>query len=425
VRKGFRLTVDPATGRSGSVARVAAIVAGLGLFALAAFLAADWRFYKRYLSFDPATSFVDIDWFEPFDVVAGGNVLPIATVPPHARSIEPAALDAALAVARETGSLSLLVWHAGAMQLEWYGEGRNAGDIMESASMHKSVLALLIGIAIDDGAIASVEEPAATYIEEWRADERSAITIRNLLHMATGLGRPARRSGPFSDHVRIRHGTDWAPIVFRYGLEDPPATVFSYNNINSQVLGILLERATGRRYAEYLEEKLWSRVAESEARVFLDSPNGLARTSGSLLTPPRNWLRLGLLYLDCGRVGDEQVVSKSWMREVTAPSPLNPNYGYHVWLGNVHEPERGYGKGVPAFVPHSAPFAADDVVYFDGAGGQRVYVVPSHELVIVRTGLPARDPATGAFLWDDALLPNILIAGVLRGIGDSTEPLQP
>ena len=111
------------------------------------------------------------------------------------------------------------------------------------------------------------------------------------------------------------------------------------------------------------------------------------------------------------------------MREVTAPSPLNPNYGYHVWLGTVHEPERGYGKGVPAFVPHSAPFAADDVVYFDGAGGQRVYVIPSHELVIVRTGLPARDPATGAFLWDDALLPNILVAGISRG--DDTEAVPP
>ena len=398
------------------------MAAGVGLLALAVFLAADWRFYKRYLSFDPATSFVDIDWYEPFEVVAGGDVLPLVTAPPQARSIAPAALDAALAVARETDSLSLLIWHAGAMQLEWYGDGRDNNDIMESASMHKSVLALLIGIAIDEGAIASVDEPAATYIEEWRQDDRSAITIRNLLHMATGLGRPPRRSGPFSDHVRIRHGSDWAAIVFRYGLEDPPATVFSYNNINSQVLGILLERATGRRYAEYLEEKLWSRVAESEARVFLDAPNGLARTAGSLLTSPRNWLRLGLLYLNGGRAGDEQLVSKSWMREVTAPSPLNPNYGYHVWLGTVHEPERGYGKGVPAFVPHSAPFAADDVVYFDGAGGQRVYVIPSHELVIVRTGLPARDPATGAFLWDDALLPNILIAGVSSGPGGGTEP---
>lgn len=422
MRKGRRLTVSAEPGRSGRFAAAAAVVAGVGLLALVVFLAADWRFYKRYLSFDPATSFIDIEWYEPFDVAGGGDVLPLVTAPPQARSIAPEALDAALAVARETDSLSLLVWHAGAMQLEWYGDGRDNNDIMESASMHKSVLALLIGIAIDEGAIPSVDEPAATYIEEWRQDDRSAITIRKLLHMATGLGRPPRRSGPFSDHVRIRHGSDWAAIVFRYGLEDPPATVFSYNNINSQVLGILLERATGRRYAEYLEEKLWSRVAESEARVFLDSPNGLARTAGSLLTSPRNWLRLGLLYLNGGRVGDEQLVPESWMREVTAPSPLNPNYGYHVWLGTVHEPERGYGKGVPAFVPHSAPFAADDVVYFDGAGGQRVYVIPSHELVIVRTGLPARDPVTGAFLWDDALLPNILIAGVSSEPGGGTEP---
>ncbi len=398
------MTAARKTGRIGSLAVAAALLAVL--------LAADWRFYKRYLTYDPMTTFVDVDWYRPFDVVAGGDVPPIVTAQAGARSIAPAALDAALVAARETGSLSLLVWHAGALQLEWYGEGRDARDIMESASMHKSVLALLIGIAIDEGYIASAAEPAATYIEEWRQDDRSTITIQNLLHMAAGLDRPSRSAGPFSDHARARFGTDWAPLVLAHALDDPPATVFSYNNLKSQALGILLERATGRRYADYLEDKLWRRVAESEARVFLDSPKGLARTSGSLLTTPRNWLRLGLLYLNRGRVAGEQVVPESWMREVTAPSPLNPNYGYHVWLGTVHEPERGYGKGVPAFVPHSAPFAADDVVYFDGAGGQRVYVVPSSELVIVRTGLPARDPVTGAFLWDDALLPNILIAGV-------------
>lgn len=382
------------------------------MLALTAIFVGDWRFYKRYVTFDPATSFVDIGWYAPVEIVEGGRVPPLADARPENESISPAALDAALAFARQTESLSLLVWHAGALHLEWYADGRDAGSIMESASMHKSVLALLIGIAIDEGHIVSVDEPAATYIEEWQRDARASITIRQLLQMASGLSRPPRRSGPFSDHMRIRHGSDWASVIFRYGLEDPPAAVFSYNNINSQVLGILLERATGTRYGEYLEDKLWGKVAESEARLFLDSPNGLARTSGSLLTTPRNWLRLGLLLMHGGRVGDEQIVPEPWMQEVVAPSPLNPNYGYHIWLGTIHEPERSYGKGVAAYVPHSAPYAADGIVYFDGAGGQRVYVVPSHELVIVRTGLPARDPATGAFLWDDAPLPNILIAGV-------------
>lgn len=412
--RSVKLTVAGRTRGSGSVTAILTTLTCVALFALAAVSIGDWRFYKRYLTFDPAASFVDIDWYEPVETVAGGTVPRLTEARPVNRSISRAALDAALAFARQTDSLSLLVWHAGALQLEWYGEGRDAGDIMESASMHKSVLALLIGIAIDDGHVASVDEPAATYIEEWRHDDRASITIRQLLQMASGLSRPPRRTGPFSDHMRIRHGNDWASVIFRYGLEDPPATVFSYNNINSQVLGILLERATGVRYAEYLESRLWSKVAESEALVFLDSPDGLARTSGTLLTTPRNWLRLGLLFLHDGRVADEQIVPEAWMRDAVAPSPLNPNYGYHVWLGTVHEPERRYGKGVPAFVPHSAPYAADGIVYFDGAGGQRVYVVPSHELVIVRTGLPARDPATGAFLWDDAPLPNILIAGVGR-----------
>ena len=102
------------------------------------------------------------------------------------------------------------------------------------------------------------------------------------------------------------------------------------------------------------------------------------------------------------------------MKEITTPSTANPNYGYQTWLGTEYAEMRSYGKGVPAAIKHSEPFAASDVIFFDGSGGQRVYIIPSRDLVIVRTGPGGFDPATGQFTWDDSVLPNLVIRGLAQ-----------
>jgi len=112
-----------------------------------------------------------------------------------------------------------------------------------------------------------------------------------------------------------------------------------------------------------------------------------------------------VLQLDHGRVGERQLVPEQWMKDIITPSARNPNYGYLTWLGTTWEKERSYNRKSAAAAFHSEPFAAPDVIYFDGFGGQRVYIVPSKQLVIVTTG-PLRQE------WDDALLPNLIIRGM-------------
>jgi CubicO group peptidase (beta-lactamase class C family) len=128
------------------------------------------------------------------------------------------------------------------------------------------------------------------------------------------------------------------------------------------------------------------------------------------------------LHFNSGRVGDEQVVPEDWIAEVITPSPNNPNYGLQTWLGTEYREKVDYGKGVAAYVPHSEPFEARDVVYFDGAQGQRVYIIASEDLVIVRMGKGGLDFKTGAFLWDEPELPNLIIRSI-RG-ADQT-PVEP
>jgi CubicO group peptidase (beta-lactamase class C family) len=122
----------------------------------------------------------------------------------------------------------------------------------------------------------------------------------------------------------------------------------------------------------------------------------------------RDWLRLGLLLRDRGHVGDREVVPEAWIDAMMKSSPSNPNYGFQLWLGRSFTPERRYSSASSFTAHHGEPFAAPDVVYMDGSGGQRVYVIPSRDLVIVHTGESSRD-------WDDAWLPNLLIRGLTRG----------
>jgi CubicO group peptidase (beta-lactamase class C family) len=171
----------------------------------------------------------------------------------------------------------------------------------------------------------------------------------------------------------------------------------------------VLLRATGRPYADYVAEKLWRPLGAKPARLWLDRAGGMPKGYSFFQARPRDWLRIGLAMKTAGVVDGRQVIPREWLRQMTTPSPANPKYGLHLWLGSPHVPERFYNKNTPFGVKQTEPFAVDDVVFFDGGGGQRVYVIPSADLVIVRTGMPSPE-------WDDGILPNI----VLRDLGFPT-----
>jgi CubicO group peptidase (beta-lactamase class C family) len=176
---------------------------------------------------------------------------------------------------------------------------------------------------------------------------------------------------------------------------EEPGRRFDYNNVNFQVLGVVLEAATGRRYADYLSEKLWKPIGAGDAAVWLDREGGTARTFGYLFADPVDWARLGLLLLHEGEIQGKTVVPNVFVREMLKPSPTEQTYGLGIWLAdNEHQLRQ-----------EEASFAAPGVFYLDGRFKRRVYVVPSRELVIVRVGENARG-------WDEAALPNAVLKGL-------------
>jgi CubicO group peptidase (beta-lactamase class C family) len=342
--------------------------------------------------------------YQPAKIVRGA---PRASPLPRAHAgLDPAAIDAAARYVEGFGRGALLVWRDGALVGERYFGGADAETRFDSLSMHKTLVALLIGRAIADGAIASVDEPAATYLEEWRGDGRSAITIRQLLTMSAGIERQRLApEPPYNLETRMLFGDDvWAHALAR-GVAAAPGTVFHYNNVETQLLGIVLERATGVPYPDYLSKTLWSRIGSQEAILWGDA-KGRARTYCCMLARPEDWVRVGRLFLDDGKSGRRRILPRAWMAAARAPSPLNPGYGYQLWRGAPAEAMSTAGAG--SRTTRAEPYLVEDLVMLFGFGGQRTYISKRCNLVIVRNGAQTQE-------WDDSVLPNTIIRGLPGG----------
>lgn len=384
--------------------RVLIVIAGLSVSLALAIWIADPA-VLRNMAFGPRMGdVVELERMQPQEAVPGVARADLPQAP--ADTIAPEGLATAERYAARTNSVALLVWHRGALRYEKYWPGFGPDTRTNPNSGHKTVLGLLVGLAIEDGYIKSVDERASNWITEWRNDARKDITVKDLLQMSSGLEIP--KFGRWTS-TRITLGSDLSASVLGLQVDTPHGSEFQYSNANAQLLTLLVERASGKRYAQYLSERLWSRLGTGTAAVWLDREGGMPRGFCCLFASARDWLRVGLLFLDRGRAGGEQIVSEQWINDMTTPAKTNPNYGYQVWLGSPPGRERTYNKFSPAKAFHSEPFAARDMIYVDGFGGQRVYVVPSLELVIVRTGEAKTD-------WDDAIVPNAIIRA-LRSAG--------
>jgi CubicO group peptidase (beta-lactamase class C family) len=380
------------------VVKWGAILAGtvlvlLGL-AVAVVVVSEWTYIDR-MRHHPADPITNVAWYMPKEKVpgAGGVSLPVA--PPEATTIHPAALEDAARLADAKNASALLVVHDDRVVMERHWRGHHPGDWTNSASMAKTITALLIGIARDEGRIRSLDAPAFEWLPAWRSDARRKITLRHLLQMHSGLKPMGAYEEPFSDASYLALGTDARYIVDHVEAAEEPGRRFDYNNVNSQALGFALEAATGRRYAEYLSEKLWKPLGASDAALWLDREGGSARTFGYLFATAADWAKVGLLLLHHGEWNDRQIVSREFLRELIMPSPTEPFYGLGIWL------ERADRMAMDA----EAPFLADGIFYLDGHAKQRVYVAPLQRLVVVRVGENARG-------WDESALVNAVLRGL-------------
>jgi CubicO group peptidase (beta-lactamase class C family) len=351
---------------------------------------------------------LDVAKFQPTAKIAGCSVrvLPSAKVESSLKLTT--ALKAAQTYNEQQKGVGLIVMKDGKIIHESYAVGADANTPTDSFSMHKSVLSLMYGIAVDDGIIGSINDPIGKYISEWKNDPRGKITIAQFLHMESGLEPSSGLYGP-SGFMTLLLSTDINTVALQRQIKEPPGTVFKYNNVNSQIAGVALERTLkkhhGGTYAEYLKRKLWCPVGNSKAEIWLDREGGAPHYYSGIFTVLHNWARLGELIRLNGNVGDTKIVSAGWIKEMEQPSSTNANYGLHIWRGSPWIEKRKYSLENPLAAIHGAPYLADDVYFFDGFGGQRVYVIASAGVTIARTGYVN-------FEYDDAKIVNLVLAAL-------------
>lgn len=362
----------------------------------------------RMAAFPLARGVEAVEAYQPAEAVPGRPIeLRLASAAD--RQAAAAKLATADAYAGEKGSFALLVARDGKLLHERYWDGYGAASRFSTASMHKTVIALAFGVAVGERRL-SIDDPVGRHLPEWRDDPRGRITLGQLLGMTAGLSAPPGRE-PSNPNTQLMFGPDIRAAALAFTAGMPPGREFAYANVDSQLAGMALEAATPGRYADWLSRRIWQPIGAEDASLWLDRPGGTPHLFCCLQATARDWLRVGELLRNRGRVGNRQVVPASWVDAMGAPSALNPNFGRQYWRGSPYAAERRYAAKVAMTVKSAEPFDRDDVSFIDGAGGQRVYVVPSERLVIVRIGRPSLD-------WDDSRLPNL----VLRGLDGKGRP---
>jgi CubicO group peptidase (beta-lactamase class C family) len=255
------------------------------------------------------------------------------------------------------------------IQYEKYWGKYDESSIVPSFSMAKSITSILIGCAIDDKLIKSVNEPITNYIPELKENDFDKVTIENLLQMTSGIKFNESYINPFGDAATFYYGTNLRKAIKKMKLEIEPGERFAYSSGSAQLLGLVLERALkNKTISSYLEEKIWQPLEmEFDASWSLDrKKNGLEKTFCCINARARDYAKIGRLYLNKGKWNDKQIVSENWVAQSTKIDTTNNSslrYQYQWWLPS-----------------QTGDFMAQGIL------GQFIYVNPEKNLIIVRLG---------------------------------------
>jgi CubicO group peptidase (beta-lactamase class C family) len=275
--------------------------------------------------------------------------------------------------------LAFLVIRNDTILYENYRAGHTADRLHITFSVSKSILSALIGIALGEGAIRSLDDPVTAYLPELRGKPAfEGVTVRHLIDMKSGLRFTETGNGLISDFrsddARIYYAADLRKYLANSRRELPPGTQWDYKDSDAELLGWVLSAATKQTVSAYAEQKLWKKIgAEHDATWSLDHADGQERVSSGFNATARDLARFGRLYLNGGSWNGEQVVPAEWAARSAAVDPSRAEPEVVTWWKMQHTLYWWH-----AIHPKSGDFFAD------GSNGQRIYVDPATRTVIVQ-----------------------------------------
>ena len=298
---------------------------------------------------------------------------------------------------RRNPTTGLLIARNDTILFEHYQYSRTDRDRLLSQSMAKTITAMLLGIAVSEGAIRSIDQPAADYVPALAATEYGRTSIRNLLHMASGVAFREVYDGA-DDSAKLGsmlfvQGVPPEKAIAQFNMrEAPPGTRFHYSGAETEALGLVVSNAVHMPLAQYLQSRIWQPMgAEADATWVVDGA-GHEVAQCCVSATLRDWARLALLLAHDGAWNGKQIIPRHWVLDATsveapylAPgvATRGDGYGYQVWL--LRGPRREFA--------------------LRGIHGQVIFVDPALHLVLVHTAVrlkAAADPAAAELnaLWN-------------------------
>jgi CubicO group peptidase (beta-lactamase class C family) len=284
--------------------------------------------------------------------------------------------DSLMSIIDSNDTHAFIVIQHGKLVYEKYWDTYDSARLSGSFSAAKSIISLLIGIALDEGKIKSLDEPAGNYVPHFKEGELSKVRIKDLLTMSSGTTYNESDKGYFSMNASAYYGDDEEFMVSQMKAKEPAGVHWEYRSGDTQVLGLIVEKAFGKNISELVSERFMKPMgAEADALWLLDGAKKHEKAFCCFNAVARDYARFGQLVLNKGKWGEKQLVSEKYIQDATTPASYlkdrtennNPvdYYGYQYWIFN----HRGMS-----------------IAQQNGLFGQYVYVIKEKDAVVVRLG---------------------------------------
>lgn len=274
---------------------------------------------------------------------------------------------------KKSKTASFLIIKNGKLLHEEYWDGYSENSKTNSFSMAKAVTVMLLGKAIEENKIKSLSQKYSDFFEDYKnLPFGKDLTIEDLAKMEAGLNWNENYENPFLPNAKAYYGKSLEESVLYREFKEKPGTKFEYQSGSTQLLGFALRKSMNKTIAEYASEKLWKPLGMEQNAEWTTDDFGMEKTFCCIHSNARDFAKLGQLFLDDGKVDQQQIISSEFLNEMRTPTKLsNGAYGMGLWINN------------DAAVKH---------YYFLGLYGQYIIIIPEKKIIIVRTGTYKNQP---------------------------------
>ncbi len=347
------------------------LVAIAALIALAYTFGYDYLFKgirETYLRGETGSSVDDGTYFKSH-TIAKGNSIPWVKDSLYNKKTLPKDLVEDL---KRSKTASFLIIKNGKLVHEEYWDRYNQTSKTNSFSMAKAITVMLVGKAIEQKKIKSIDEKFADFFQNYNNVEFGKyLTLANLAEMEAGLKWDEDYNNPFLPNAKAYYGKSLEEAVFLRGFKEKPGTKFEYQSGSTQLLGFALRKTINKTIAEYASENLWQPLGMEQNAEWNTDDFGMEKTFCCINSNARDFAKLGQLFLNNGEFDGKQILSSNFIEEMRTPTKLSKDaYGMGLWINN-DAPTKHY--------------------YFRGLYGQYIIVIPEKQMVIVRTGMDKRE----------------------------------